>query len=75
VANTTGDGGVTCKQILNIRFFTSEDNIISFTVAKKKKLVDMIYFCPSTFKTPKQSSENRKHPNHVLNQQNETKML
>jgi hypothetical protein len=39
VANTTGDGGVTCKQILNIRFFTSEDNIISFTVAKKKKKI------------------------------------
>jgi len=38
VANTTGDGGVTCKQILNIRFFTSEDNIISFTVAKKKNV-------------------------------------
>jgi hypothetical protein len=37
VANTTGNGGVTCKQILNIRYLITEDNIISFTITKKKK--------------------------------------
>jgi hypothetical protein len=37
VANTTGNGGVTCKQILNIRYLITEDNIISFTITNKKK--------------------------------------